>query len=94
VGNRDGLDLVHGQRVETGSAPRSLFAQGAAALIPPLLGFIAGFFLSGKIFPLSGEGLRAACGVLLLFAAAFGFYFFRRRFPPKDLPRILRVLPD
>jgi sigma-E factor negative regulatory protein RseC len=94
VENKDNLDLVKGQRVETGSGTRSLFAQGAAALTPPLLGFIAGFFLSGKIFPLSGEGFRAASGVLLLFAAACGFYFFRRRFPPKDLSRILRVLSD
>jgi sigma-E factor negative regulatory protein RseC len=91
--NRDGLDLAKGQRVETGSSPRSLLAQGAAALAPPLLGFIAGFFLARMLFPRSGEGFRAACGALLLFAAALGFYFFRRRFPPKNLPRVLRVLP-
>ncbi|GHV92479.1 hypothetical protein AGMMS50268_29820 [Spirochaetia bacterium] len=92
--NRDGLDLAPGRLVETGAAPRTLFAQGAAALAPPLLGFLAGFFSAGAIFPQSGDGLRAACGAILLFTAALGFYFFRKRFPPKDFPRILRVLPE
>jgi sigma-E factor negative regulatory protein RseC len=94
VENSAGLDLVPGQLVETGSGPRVLLRQGAAALIPPLLGFIAGFFLAGIIFPQSADALRAACGVLLLFAAALGFYFFRRRFPPKNIPRILQIIPQ
>jgi sigma-E factor negative regulatory protein RseC len=94
VENRDNLDLVPGQLVETGSKCRTLLRQGAAALIPPLLGFTAGFFLAGILFPQSGDGLRAACGALLLFAAALGVYFFRRQFPPKNIPRILRILPD
>ncbi|GHV60210.1 hypothetical protein AGMMS49587_00850 [Spirochaetia bacterium] len=92
--NSNNLDLVPGRLVETGAGPRTLLSQGAAALIPPLLGFIAGFFFAGALFPQSAEGLRAACGVLLLFAAALGFYSFRRRFPQKNIPRILRVIPN
>jgi sigma-E factor negative regulatory protein RseC len=87
--NADNLALVPGQLVETGAGKRSLLAQGAAALAPPLVGFIAGFFLSGAIFPRAAEGLRAACGTALLFAAAAGFYYFRRRFPPKNTLRII-----
>jgi sigma-E factor negative regulatory protein RseC len=90
--NRDNLDLAPGLLVETGSSSRTLLQQCAAALSPPLLGFAAGFLLSGIIFPQSGDALRAACGALLLFAAALGFYFFRRQYPPKNIPRILRVI--
>ena len=81
--NVNSLDLAPGQLVETGFSPRALLCQGAAALIPPLLGFIAGFVFTGILFPKSGDALRAACGALLLFAAAFGFYFFRKRFPSR-----------
>ncbi|GHT64064.1 hypothetical protein FACS1894110_03010 [Spirochaetia bacterium] len=91
--NSDNLDLAPGRLVETGSGNRTLLRQGAAALSPPLLGFIAGFLLSGIFFPQSADGLRAACGAFLLFAAALGFYFFRKRFPPKIVPQILRVIP-
>jgi sigma-E factor negative regulatory protein RseC len=89
--NRDGLDLFPGLLVETFSSPQALFRQGAAALIPPLLGFIAGFFLAGIIFPQSADGLRAACGVFLLFAAALGFYFFQRRFPARHTGVVCRL---
>jgi sigma-E factor negative regulatory protein RseC len=90
--NSNGLDLAPGRLVETGSGPRVLLRQGAAALFPPLLGFIAGFFLAGVLFPQSGEALRAACGALLLFVAGLGFYFFRRRFPSRHTGVVIRLL--
>ncbi|GHT53361.1 hypothetical protein FACS1894106_4120 [Spirochaetia bacterium] len=90
--NRDNLDLAPGRLVETGSPPHVLLRQGAAALCPPLLGFTAGFFLAGLIFPQSADALRAACGALLLFAAAAGFYFFRKRFPSRHTGVVIRLL--
>jgi hypothetical protein len=62
---------------------RDLLSQGTAALLPPALGFAAGFALAGALFPLSGEGPRAAAGAALMFLAALGVYLLRRRSPVK-----------
>jgi hypothetical protein len=56
---------------------RVLFFQGAAALLPPALGFAAGFVLTGLFFPPSGEGFRVAAGLVLMFLLASGLYLFR-----------------
>jgi hypothetical protein len=63
---------------------RILFSQAAAALLPPALGFAAGFILTGFFFPRSGEGPRAAVGVVLMFLFAFGVYLFRRGCPAES----------
>jgi hypothetical protein len=63
---------------------RDLFSQGAAALLPPALGFAAGFALAGRLFPLSGEEVRAAAGLVLMFLTASGVCLFRRRSPVKS----------
>jgi hypothetical protein len=55
-----------------------------AALLPPALGFAAGFVLTGLLFPLSGEGSRAAAGLVFMFLFAFGVYLFRRRSPAES----------
>jgi hypothetical protein len=66
-------------RKARGRAPgaRLLFSQGAAALLPPALGFTAGFALTGLFFPLSGGEFRAAMGAALMFLSALIVYFFR-----------------
>ncbi|MDR2748136.1 MAG: hypothetical protein LBB77_11910 [Treponema sp.] len=61
-----------------------LFFQGAAVLLPPALGFAAGFALTGLFFPRSGEGSRAAAGLILMFLSAFGVYLFRRCSPAES----------
>ena len=83
-----GLSLEEGQSVviETPAAP--VLAQTAAALGIPVLGFIAGFLLTGFLLPDSGESAKAAAGVLLMFLAALIFYQFRRKFPVKKIPCI------
>jgi sigma-E factor negative regulatory protein RseC len=87
--NIAGLALQPGQLVETEAAASAL-KQGLAVLLPPSLGFIAGYVLTGIIFPTTGDPARAAAGVLLLFATAFAIYFIRRRFPPKTICRVIR----
>ncbi|GHV76154.1 hypothetical protein AGMMS49942_09750 [Spirochaetia bacterium] len=89
--NSAGLDLQPGQLVET-EAVASAIKQGLAVLLPPILGFIAGYVLTGVLFPSARDPSRAAAGVLLLFAAAFALYFIRRRFPPKTIRRVIRVV--
>jgi hypothetical protein len=81
LGARGGGSDGRGQRV-----PRRLIvSQGSAALLPPALGFAAGFALAGLLFPLSGGDLRAAAGAALMFLCAFGVYLFRRP-APAELP--------
>ncbi|MDR0642981.1 MAG: hypothetical protein LBG07_11040 [Treponema sp.] len=67
------------------AVPRKvLLLQGTAVLLPPVLGFAAGFTLTDLLFPLSGEALRAAAGAALMFLFAFGVYLFRRRSPSES----------
>jgi sigma-E factor negative regulatory protein RseC len=91
--NTPGLPLRPGQLVETKTAGSTL-KQSLAALIPPPLGFIAGYLATGLAFPGSGEPPRAAGGVLLFFAAAAVFYLFRRRRPPQIFRQIVRVVEE
>ncbi|MFP3040622.1 SoxR reducing system RseC family protein [Treponema primitia] len=89
--NTTGLAFRPGQIVET-EASASALKQGLAVLLPPPLGFIAGYVLTGIIFPAAGDPSRAAAGALLLFATAFTIYFIRRRFPPKTICRVIREI--
>jgi sigma-E factor negative regulatory protein RseC len=89
--NTAGLSLSPGQLVETETAASPL-KQGLGALLPPALGFIAGYAAAGLAFPAAGEPLRAAAGVLLLFAVAAALYLIRRRNPPKIIRRVVRVV--
>jgi positive regulator of sigma E activity len=87
-----GMELAPGQLVETGVEGRILFSQALGALLPPAAGFTGGYLAAALLFPSLGEAFRAASGALLLFAVGAAFYAFRRRFPPRTLPRIVRVL--
>jgi sigma-E factor negative regulatory protein RseC len=89
--NTAGLPLRPGQLVETETSASPL-KQGLGALLPPLLGFIAGYAATGLAFPASGEPQRAAAGTLALFAVAGALYLIRRRFPPRIVRRVVRAL--
>jgi positive regulator of sigma E activity len=85
-------ELAPGQFVETGVGRKALFIQAFGALLPPVLGFAGGYLATALLLPSLGEASRAAVGAFLLFAGAAGFYLFRRHFPPKTFPRIVRIL--
>jgi sigma-E factor negative regulatory protein RseC len=91
--NAAGLDLRPGLLVETETAA-SPIRQGLGALLPPLLGFVAGYVVTGLAIPAAGEPLRAAAGALLLFAVAGALYLFRRRHPPRIIRRVVRVVGE
>jgi sigma-E factor negative regulatory protein RseC len=91
--NKTGLPLAEGQQVELEIGPRSILGQAAFSLLPPLLGFPAGFFLAGLI-PGWGPPLRIAGGFLLLLAAALLSLGIRRRFPPKENFHIVRLIHE
>ncbi|MDR2619360.1 MAG: SoxR reducing system RseC family protein [Treponema sp.] len=89
------LPLKPGQQVETELSPLSVIPETILALGIPVLGFAAGFFLTAAFFPAAGDPARAFGGVLLMLAFGLGFLLFRRRFPAKALPVVVRVLePD
>jgi len=87
--NTENLCLREGDPVKIEAKPALVFFQTLSALGPPVLGFLAGFFLPGLLFPDSNDPARAAAGVLLMFTAAFGFYQLRRRVPAKNPFRII-----
>ena len=81
-----------GRLVETCVSPGALAWETLYSILLPAAVFIAGGFLAGRIFPHAGEAARTAAGVLFLFSGGLVLYLFRRRFPPKTAPRILRVI--
>jgi hypothetical protein len=89
--NTAGLPLRPGQLVETETSASPL-KQGLGALLPPALGFIAGYGVAGLAVPAAGEPLRAAAGALALFAVAGALYLIRRRHPPEIVRRVVRVV--
>jgi hypothetical protein len=91
--NTAGLSLSPGQAVETETAESPL-TQGLAALLPPALGFVAGYGAAGLAFPASGEPLRAAAGALAIFAVAGALCLIRRRHPAKIHRTVVRVVEE
>jgi sigma-E factor negative regulatory protein RseC len=91
--NPFGLPLEPGQAVEIETASSSAVVQAFSALLPPLLGFMAGFFLAVRLFPALGDPARSACGAALMLLSALGVYRYRRRNPVKTMPSVVRILP-
>jgi hypothetical protein len=91
--NAPGLPLTIGQPVEIETADAPLGAQLVQALLPPPLGFTAGFFLTRLFFPSSGEAAAAFAGMVSMILACALFYLYRRAKPAKTQARITRLLP-
>jgi hypothetical protein len=86
------LPLRPGQLVETENSPPGLLLQGLAALLPLPAGFLAFFFLIRGLFPGVGEGAQAAGGALGLFLGGGLTFLIRRRYPPREINRITRII--
>ena len=72
------LPLEIGQRVEARAQSLPLLAQALAALLPPGLAFVSGYFITRFLFSGAGEGAFAFGGLILLFASAFTVYKLRK----------------
>jgi sigma-E factor negative regulatory protein RseC len=88
AGNPRRLSLSPGQTVEAEIPPSSLVREALLSLLPPILGFMAAYALTGLLFS-TGEAVGGVAG---LFGTAFLLYRLRRRFPPRARCRILRVV--
>jgi sigma-E factor negative regulatory protein RseC len=88
--NATGRELRAGQLVETDIPGSSILIETLGALLPPFLGFAAAYLASGLLgLP---ESARAGLGALSLFAAAGLLYLYRRSFPARTGPEIIRIL--
>jgi hypothetical protein len=90
--NPQRLSLTPGQLVET-ECPAPL-KQALGTLLPPALGFIAGYLLTGICFPAAGDPARAAAGVLLMFLAGAVRFLIGKRFGTGGLPRVTKVIEE
>ena len=79
AGNPNALPLEIGKMVEVAAPGAGLIGQAFAALLPPILGFIASYYLASLLFPGAGEGAAALIGVFFLFASAFVIYRARKK---------------
>ena len=73
--NTDGLDLRTGDTVEIYLSPGKTIGYSFSVLIFPLLMFLAGFFLTGKLSDTVSEGAKVLGGFVGL-AAGFVMAFF------------------
>ncbi|MDR2758794.1 MAG: SoxR reducing system RseC family protein [Spirochaetaceae bacterium] len=89
--NRKKLPLVPGQRVAVEFSPGSTLVQTLTALLPPFLGFIAGYALGALVLSPENQALRAAIGGAGLFFSA-GIVCFIRKYLPPGKPTIVYCL--
>ena len=88
------LPLNVGQKVEIENSKPDIIRQSLIALLPPFAGFIAGYVITGLIFPSSTDGARAMAGVLFFLAAGAVTYFIRKKFPESELPYVAKILTE
>jgi sigma-E factor negative regulatory protein RseC len=90
--NKTGLSLAAGQQVETDYPLKTALAQGFPLLALPLLACVAGYTVSGLLSPALGDPAQAAIGAAALFAAGFILFFYRRKYPFRARPRVVRIV--
>jgi positive regulator of sigma E activity len=84
VGNPRRVPLEAGQEVRAEISAASGLREALAALLPPALGFAAGYTGTALLVPaVRGSPAQAAAGAAGLFLTALGVYFIRKRLPPK-----------
>ncbi|MHB9291024.1 hypothetical protein Holit_00094 [Hollandina sp. SP2] len=84
--------LAIGQMVKIETPKAVLVGQGVTALLPPILGFMGGFMLTGFLVPASGDPARAAGGVLGLFILAYLIYLIRKKHPVETTLQVVEIV--
>lgn len=90
--NVQALPLSVGLWVELDNPTKNIVLQGIAVLLPPIVFFIAGYFITMLILPTSGDEVRAAIGAVSLFIGFFAVYWLRKVLPASSGPRVIRVV--
>ena len=92
AGNPASLPLKTGQMVEVKAPVRAILLQALAALLPPILGFTAGYAFAPLLFPAAGRGAAAAMGLFFLFTPAFIIYRIRKKYPASGEFTVTRII--
>jgi len=92
--NSLGLSLNVGQVVEVEVPKTMLISQGLQVLLPPIIGFFAGFILTGIIFINSGEPARAMGGVVMFLFTGYVIYLVRKKIPQNTIPQVTKVFTN
>jgi sigma-E factor negative regulatory protein RseC len=90
--NRNHFDLSLGQLVVIEHSSAGAFMQFVQAIMLPLVGFAAAFFMMKFLFPASNNGIRVVIGLVFLFLSGFAIYVYRKKVPAKNNPCVIKVL--
>ena len=89
--NSRDLDIQIGDTVDVYLAPGKTVAAGFLVLIVPLILFIVGYSVGGRLFASSSEAIQALFG-LAGFGTGFGLSFlYSRKKKATSMPEIMRV---
>ncbi len=89
--NSKGFDINVGDTVDVYLAPGKTIAAGFLVLIVPLILFMVGYSVSGRLFSATSEGIQALFGIIGL-AAGFGLSFvYSKKKRASSMPEITRV---
>ncbi len=91
VNNRD-LDLSEGDVVTVFLPPGQTVFAAFLVMIVPLLLFVLGFILSGRIFSGAGEGLKVLCGLAGLCLGFLTSFLYSRRASRARFPQVVSVV--
>ena len=92
--NRRDLSLSVGELVEISVGAAAAASSAALVLLPPFVAFAAAFAFVSAAFPASGEAARASAGVGGMVLGFFGVYWFRKIYPAKSVPIVLRTVSE
>jgi sigma-E factor negative regulatory protein RseC len=86
--NRESLDLKEGDEVEVYVSPGKTIAYSFIVLIFPLLMFVAGYFISGTVFGVNSDPIKALFGLAGLAAGFILSFLFNSIRKNHNLPVI------
>ncbi|AEJ20867.1 SoxR reducing system RseC family protein [Gracilinema caldarium] len=88
------LPIEEGQLVEIENKTSTAMLQGITVFLPPVLLFILGYVLTGRMVPTSSDDVRVGIGVAALFFGFFITYWVRKLLPTKGSPYITKIIKD
>ncbi|WP_319559573.1 SoxR reducing system RseC family protein [Marispirochaeta sp.] len=81
-----------GDTVEIHLPPGKTIFAGFMVMILPLILFGVLYYLTGRILPASGEGLRVLGGLIGIFLGFGASWFYSRATNSRNIPKVVRVL--
>ena len=89
--NPNEFDIEEGDLVDVYLAPGKAIAAGFLVLIVPLLLFVGGYLVSGKLIAGASEGVRAIFGLVGLSAGFFLSFTYSKKRKSAGMPAIVSI---